>query len=217
MSFIAAAISIGSQLYGAYKTSKASGSAGQDPFGSQRGIYQDQLHALMTNPDAALKTGAFKSSLDLGLQSVARSMGPEWGSGKAATALMSYGQGAGLSWISDQEKLLATLSGATMGPPAAGAGVRDAMQKGPGRVRGRMPVRPNSLTASEQSHPWPLSTLPTGRKAKVFDGRRSPHPAAADFFLSLPLASPPANRVTGGHGPIEGGRLARKSRGPRVV
>jgi flavin-dependent dehydrogenase len=35
--------------------------------------------------------------------------------------------------------------------------------------------------------PWPLSTWPTGRKAGVFDGRRSPHPAAADCVHS-PLA-----------------------------
>jgi outer membrane protein assembly factor BamB len=38
-----------------------------------------------------------------------------------------------------------------------------------------------------------LSTWPTGQKAEVFDGRRSPHPAAADLFHSLlitPAAEP---------------------------
>jgi hypothetical protein len=42
-----------------------------------------------------------------------------------------------------------------------------------------------SLAVRGQSPPRPLSTWPTGRKAEVFDGRRSPHPAAADFVHGL--------------------------------
>jgi hypothetical protein len=41
------------------------------------------------------------------------------------------------------------------------------------------------LNIAGQSHPWPLSTWPTGQKAEVFDGRQSPLPAAADWFRSL--------------------------------
>jgi error-prone DNA polymerase len=43
-----------------------------------------------------------------------------------------------------------------------------------------------TLTSRGQNHPWPLSTCPTGGKAKVCHGLGSPLPAATDFLHRLP-------------------------------
>jgi hypothetical protein len=56
-------------------------------------------------------------------------------------------------------------------------------------VRGRderlqLPTVSASLAVRGKSLPWPFSTWATPKKAKVFWGRRSPFPAAADFIHS---------------------------------
>ena len=48
-------------------------------------------------------------------------------------------------------------------------------------------VRPHSfLVVRGKSHPWPFSTWATPENAEGSRGCRSPHPAAADYFHSLP-------------------------------
>ena len=75
--------------------------------------------------------------------------------------------------------------------PPAGLEARHVAMR-PARHHDRFPDMPRPAAAAllglavcGKSHPWPFSTQATPQKAKVFGGRRSPHPAAADVFHSL--------------------------------
>ncbi len=94
-----------------------------DPWGKQRGQYQDQLNAFMKDPSSVLKDPAFTSSLNLGLEGVQRSadasgMGL---SGNTLAALQNYGQTAGYNAENNKFTQLAELAGVNAGSPTAAA------------------------------------------------------------------------------------------------
>jgi hypothetical protein len=118
-----ALLSAGVSLYeGSQQSSIASGAQqlAQVTQGEQQ-QYNKQLMSLLANPQTILSNPAFLASTQLGEQAVAHQMGAAFGGNSTteAAALLQYGQGAGLSFLTSQEQLLASLSGAqTASPPA---------------------------------------------------------------------------------------------------
>ena len=76
--------------------------------------YNAQLMNLMANPSSIFTNPAFTAATAVGEQGVAHQMGSQFGAGSTAeaAALQGYGQSAGLSFLTSQEQLLASLSGA---------------------------------------------------------------------------------------------------------
>jgi len=99
--------------------------AAADPFASQRGQYQQQLLGLMKDPSSIFKDPAFTSSLNVGLEGVARTLGSQGmgQSGSQAAALEQYGQTSALNFFNQQADRLGVLSGATSGSPAAAGNI----------------------------------------------------------------------------------------------
>lgn len=121
-------MSLGSGIYGMTQSNAlenmAKAAIGQsDPFGSQRPQYQQQLAALMQNPNAIFSDPGFKATLDQGSTAVARQMaaGGYNGSGNEAVALQQFGQGAAQNYLAQQEQILGGFAGAGISPnPAPG-------------------------------------------------------------------------------------------------
>ena len=80
--------------------------------------YNQQLMQLMASPGDFLNNPLFKSTLDVGLSGVNRTMAAEGylGSSNQATALEQYGQSFASSQLFQQEELLGGLSGAQQNP-----------------------------------------------------------------------------------------------------
>lgn len=108
---------------GIYATSTQAGIANRgldlaDDTQFKQDTYNAQLMQLMANPGQFLSNPLFKSTLDVGLQGVNRSMQASGykGSGNQATALEQYGQSFASSQLFQQEQLLGGLSGASLNP-----------------------------------------------------------------------------------------------------
>lgn len=114
--------------YSAYqtgKTAKAARSQAGEVNARQR-YYNDLLMQLMENPDKILSDPGYQLSFDQGIQAVERSSAAKGftGSGNAAIALQTFGQSFSSQYLRDQQKLLASLSGANVGnSPAQGYSV----------------------------------------------------------------------------------------------
>lgn len=92
--------------------------AAADPFGSQRGQYQQQLAQLMSNPNALYEEPAFKAIMQQGTEAVRRqaSAGGFNLSGNETLALEEYGQGAAAKYANDRISQLSLLAGAGITP-----------------------------------------------------------------------------------------------------
>lgn len=131
MSFAAVAVGVGSAVAGAAATSAFSGggnsggggaqgaAAAADPFASQRGQYQSQLAALMSNPSSVTTTPGYQFNLQQGLLGVEGSAAANGmlNSGNVLTSLQQYGSNYASTQLNNQELLLAQLAGANVGSP----------------------------------------------------------------------------------------------------
>ncbi len=102
--------------------------AQNDPFGSQRGQYQQQLQQLMANPSSVTSLPGYQFQFDQGQQALQRQMaaggyggtgaapGTGGGSGNYGTALTQYGQGFAQNFYQQQLANLSGLSGANIQP-----------------------------------------------------------------------------------------------------
>lgn len=92
-----------------------------DPFASQRGQYQNQLSTLLSNPGSIESSPLFQFSYQKGLDALNNHLAGtgQFNSGNALRAASDYNAGAITNQFFPQANLLATLSGATTGSPAA--------------------------------------------------------------------------------------------------
>lgn len=92
-----------------------------DPFMNERTGYQNQLRTLMSDPGSFASSPAYKFAYEQGLGAVNASNAARGraNSGNALKDLMDYGQGKASQLYFPQANLLALLSGATTGSPAA--------------------------------------------------------------------------------------------------
>src|SRR6185437_6471388 len=106
-------------------TQQASQIAGQQWNNQQQ--YNTQLQQLIQNPDSFLSSRTFQDTLNQGLTVVSRQMASQGylGSGNEATALEQYGQTFAGQQLSQQEQLLASLTG--LGGNAAGQTLGEAV------------------------------------------------------------------------------------------
>lgn len=88
-----------------------------DPFMNEREGYQNQLRTLMSNPGEFSSSPFYKFAYDQGLNALQRKGNVR--SGNKLAELVKYGQGMASQAYFPQANLLATLSGATTGSPAA--------------------------------------------------------------------------------------------------
>lgn len=94
--------------------SNAAAQQAADPFASQRPYYQGQLAALMSNPNQVLpNTPGYQAGIDAVMRSGAAA--GQLGSGNMQANLLQYGGNI----YQQQEQILAQLSGANTGSPAA--------------------------------------------------------------------------------------------------
>jgi hypothetical protein len=89
-----------------------------DPFGSQRGQYQQKLSALMANPDSIKDTPGYQFALKQGLGAVAGRDNRSFGLGAGSTSkdMMDYAQGLASKTYNDTISQLSSLSGSQFGP-----------------------------------------------------------------------------------------------------
>ena len=111
-----AGVAIADTAYNAYQSNKvgnASLSLAQGTQGKQD-YYNNLLVNLMNDPSSVFTNPAFTASEKLGETAVAHQGAAAYGpnSGTATIGLQQYAQGAGLSFLQQQEQLLAGLSGA---------------------------------------------------------------------------------------------------------
>lgn len=88
-----------------------------DPFRNERKTYQNSLRSLMSNPGEFSSSPFYKFAYDQGLNSLQRKGNVR--SGNKLAELMKFGQGMASQTFFPQANLLASLSGATTGSPAA--------------------------------------------------------------------------------------------------
>lgn len=96
-----------------------------DPWGPQRGQYQDQLNTFMKDPSTIFQDPAFQAARDQGLQGVARTMGASGmgNSGNTQAALYKYGDTFAYDAENNKYKQLADLAGVNAGSPAAAGAI----------------------------------------------------------------------------------------------
>lgn len=121
-------LGIGSGLYGLYQSEQLKklaerAAAMQDPFGSQRGMYQAQLQALMANPGSVTSLPGYQFQYGQGLEALNRSLaaGGYAGSGNQMIAAQKYGQDYGQNFYQQQLQNLMGLSGANIAPSGGNA------------------------------------------------------------------------------------------------
>src|SRR5688572_14308462 len=88
-----------------------------DPFAAQRGQYQTSLNKLMSDPGSMTTSPFYQHAMTQGLNALQRKGTVR--SGNKMAELMKYGQGIASQTFFPQANLLASLSGATTGSPAA--------------------------------------------------------------------------------------------------
>ena len=139
-----AIVSAVASIVGAKKNRSAGSNAmhASDPFSPYRAQTQSMLMSLLQDPSKVLEDPIFKSSLDQGMQAVSRSMGKQWESGQAASALYKYGTSFAQDYLMKQEDMLARMSGAYTIPNAYAAGLgaytkgNDDISQGIGNILG---------------------------------------------------------------------------------
>lgn len=96
-----------------------------DPWGPQRGQYQDQLNAFMQDPSSVLKDPAFLAAENLGAENISRQAGAAGmaGSGSRLADLFKFGQTQGAAFEQQKFNQLQELAGVNAGSPAAAAGI----------------------------------------------------------------------------------------------
>jgi hypothetical protein len=89
-----------------------------DPFGKYRGVYGDQLLALMANPESVKDLPGYQFQFDQGAEAVQRKLASKGygGSGNMGIALTEYGQNFASSYFDREATRLATLAGANIAP-----------------------------------------------------------------------------------------------------
>jgi hypothetical protein len=98
----------------------ASGAAAAaDPFASQRGQYQQQLSALISNPSSITSTPGYQFGLQQSQNAVEGSAAANGmvNSGNVLNALSTNAQGYASTQLNNQELLLSQLAGANIGSP----------------------------------------------------------------------------------------------------
>jgi hypothetical protein len=111
----AAVVGAGVSAYDAYQQTGVENSAlgmAQTQFGEQQ-QYATMLNNLISNPSSVTSTPGYQFNLQQGEDAVAREMGASGmlGSGNEGIALTQYGQNFATSSLTQQEQLLASLSG----------------------------------------------------------------------------------------------------------
>jgi hypothetical protein len=105
---------VGGYIAGSSGRKNASTALGmeQTEFGEQQG-FESQLAALIQNPSSVTSTPGYQFTLSQGTEAVARgsAAGGFLNSGNEGAALTQYGQGLATSSLTQQEQLLAGLSG----------------------------------------------------------------------------------------------------------
>lgn len=94
-----------------------------DPFASQRGMYQQQLAALMNNPSSFQATPFYQSQLAAGTAAVDRGAAASGmlNSGARAVELQSFGQNLANQGFMNYAKQLGEWGGSSVANPGAGA------------------------------------------------------------------------------------------------
>lgn len=94
-----------------------------DPFGPQRGQYQEQLARLSADPSSVTKLPGYQFGFEQGNTALQRMMaaGGKLGSGEAEIAAQRYGQEYAGQFLSAEEARLAGLAGANIAPNPYGA------------------------------------------------------------------------------------------------
>lgn len=115
----ATVVGAGVSLYEGYENRKQAGAISSEGLGiaeqewsAQQG-YQQQLNQLLANPASVTSLPGYQFTMDQGTQAVSRASaaGGFLNSGNEGTALVQFGQGLATSYLSQQENLLASLSG----------------------------------------------------------------------------------------------------------
>lgn len=121
-------LNLGTSIYGLSEGNNLKNMANaafgqQNPFASYRPQFAQQLAGLVANPSSITSTPGYQFQLQQGEQAVTRGMGAKGlnGSGNEAIALEQYGQNYAAGQLSQQEQLLAQLSGANITPNAGSA------------------------------------------------------------------------------------------------
>ncbi len=94
-----------------------------DPFGGQRGYYQDRLRQMYEDPTAYLENSPdFRAARDMGIGALDRSAaaGGNFGVGKGNADLMRFGSQLGAQYLDQERKSLMNLAGAQFGPETYG-------------------------------------------------------------------------------------------------
>jgi len=116
MSWISAAIGIGTALFGAHQSKKqgdAAIEAGKDPLKYERRILASRAMSLIKNPESFYSNPLYRAAFGQGLQANVRAGAASQyiGSGNMATGLQSYGQGFAFDMFMEYERMLAEMAG----------------------------------------------------------------------------------------------------------
>jgi len=141
MSWVNAAIAVGSAVYGAYSSSKASKAtikAGKDPLRSERMGYAKQLGTLQSDPSSFFSNPLYQAAYGEGQQAVTRGLASQGyaGSGNMATGLQKYGQSFGFGMFQDYSKFLSELAGFTQNNNAPAVQAQGAQYGQAGMMQG---------------------------------------------------------------------------------
>lgn len=128
MSWVNAAISVGSAIFGASQQSKAAKKAkkaGKDPLRKERASLAKNLMALVKDPSSFYQNPLYQAAFGQGQQAVMRGLASQGyrNSGNMATGLQEYGQSFGWSQFQNWADMLANWAGFTQqrGAPAVQA------------------------------------------------------------------------------------------------
>jgi hypothetical protein len=116
---IGAGVSAVSSLSGGGSSGASNAANAADPFASQRGQYQGMLSNLINNPSSITSTPGYQFGLTQSQNAVTGSAAANGmvNSGNVLSALSNNAQGYASTQLTNQELLLAQLSGANVGSP----------------------------------------------------------------------------------------------------
>ncbi len=118
---ISTGINAGAGLFGLYQADQMQQLAkrtfnAQDPFGSQRGQYQQQLQKLMQDPNSVTGLPGYQFGLDQGRTAIERAGAAGGSGGNEAIALAQYTPQYAQQFYNNEIQRLMQLSGAGIGP-----------------------------------------------------------------------------------------------------
>lgn len=113
---------VGNFLSGGAGDTANRGAALADPFASQRGQYQQQLSALMADPNSVTKTPGYQFNFDQGMQGLQRqeAASGNLNSGTADAAAVKYGEDYAMKTFTEYESMLTQLAGGNLTQGNAG-------------------------------------------------------------------------------------------------